>query len=292
MEAMRGATEAAAASEDVMAASEITAEAAGAPLILILGGIALAVAALVAVGYVLYRNWNTIWAGIKAVAKDVWDWIVGHWPLLLTILLGPIGLAAAEIIKHFSTIKQWAQDVWNWIVAAWHFLYNYLVAPFITALGWFASAWQAIYRFIVTPISTAVGWISGAINTVIGWFDPSKLLAGFDKITGIITAPFRAAFDAIADLWNGTVGSLSFHVPNWVPLIGGKGFDVPKIPKLAQGGLITKEGLVYAHAGEAIIPAPARTGPAVHIEHATFSSQLDIETFMRKTAWYLQTQRV
>lgn len=46
--------------------------------------------------------------------------------------------------------------------------------------------------------------------------------------------------DALNTLVKG-INKISFDVPDWVPLIGGKkfGFDIPKIPKLATGGLAT-----------------------------------------------------
>jgi hypothetical protein len=52
------------------------------------------------------------------------------------------------------------------------------------------------------------------------------------------------------------VGKLSFTVPGWVPGIGGKGFDVPDIPMLAQGGIVTSPTLaMIGEAGpEAVIP--------------------------------------
>ena len=60
-----------------------------------------------------------------------------------------------------------------------------------------------------------------------------------------------------AGLWNNTVGKLSFTVPNWVPGIGGKGFDVPDIPMLAEGGIVTSPTLAMIGEGrgpEAVIP--------------------------------------
>src|SRR5262249_184367 len=47
-----------------------------------------AIAALIAIGYVIYRNWSTIWAGIQAAIAAVWDWIKTYWPLLAGMLLG------------------------------------------------------------------------------------------------------------------------------------------------------------------------------------------------------------
>jgi hypothetical protein len=76
-------------------------------------------------------------------------------------------------------------------------------------------------------------------------------------VADVITAPFKAAFKAVAGLWNNTVGKLSFTVPNWVPGIGGKGFDVPDIPMLAEGGIVTSPTLAMIGEGrgpEAVIP--------------------------------------
>lgn len=79
------------------------------------------------------------------------------------------------------------------------------------------------------------------------------------KIAEIITAPYRLAFNGIADLWNNTVGSLSFKIPGWVPGIGGSGFDVPDIPHLARGGT--------AHAGQAHLVG--ESGPELFVPGMT-----------------------
>ena len=82
-----------------------------------------------------------------------------------------------------------------------------------------------------------------------------KATMGF--IADVITAPFKAAFRTVAWLWNNTVGKLSFTVPGWVPGIGGKGFNVPDIPMLADGGIVTGPTLAMIGEGrepEAVIP--------------------------------------
>jgi phage-related minor tail protein len=75
-------------------------------------------------------------------------------------------------------------------------------------------------------------------------------------VGNLISAPFKAAFRAVAWLWNNTVGKLSFKVPGWVPGIGGKGFDVPDIPMLAEGGIVTSAQLamIGERGPEAVIP--------------------------------------
>ena len=65
-----------------------------------------AVLALIAVGYLIYRNWGTIWGGIKRIVKAVFDWLKNNWPLLLAILTGPIGLAVLWIVDHWNGILE------------------------------------------------------------------------------------------------------------------------------------------------------------------------------------------
>ena len=53
-------------------------------------------------------------------------------------------------------------------------------------------------------------------------------------------------FEAIAAVWNNTVGKLAFTIPSWVPLLGGKSFAMPKI----GGGGGASGGLTSARAFE------------------------------------------
>jgi hypothetical protein len=67
---------------------------------------------------------------------------------------------------------------------------------------------------------------------------------------------YKAIFNGIATLWNNTIGKLSFEVPKWVPGLGGKGFEVPNIPMLAAGGIVTSPqlALIGEKGPEAVIP--------------------------------------
>jgi hypothetical protein len=53
-----------------------------------------------------FRNGvNAALRGVQAVVGAVVGWVKAHWPLLLTILLGPFGPAAVLIIKNLDKIK-------------------------------------------------------------------------------------------------------------------------------------------------------------------------------------------
>jgi len=222
--------------------------------------ITLAVAALIAGIILLAKNWDKVWSAILGWIKTVWGWIKTNWPLLLPILLGPIGIAAALIIRNIGTITGAFQAVWNWLKTTWSTVETAVTAPFKAAAAWFAGL-------------------------------PKTLGDIFVQVAAAIAAPFRYAFNAIAAVWNNTVGRLSFHIPSWVPKLGGKGFDVPNIPTFQTGGVMPHTGLALLHKGETVTPA-GRTGPVVVVEHAHFSDQLDVEAFMRKAAWVIQTQRI
>jgi len=114
-----------------------------------------------------------------------------------------------------------------------------LVAAFVLAYKnseTFRNAVHALFNGIKTGVIASVDFIKGYLNTVLGFY--------------------KGIFNGIASLWNNSIGKLSFTAPDWVPGFGGKGFSVPKIPMLAQGGIVTGPTLaMIGEAGpEAVIP--------------------------------------
>ena len=302
------------------------------PSALLILAIAAAVVLLGVAIYELWTHWSTIWAAIKAIIQDVWSWIVNNWPLLLDILFGPFGFIVGWIIQNWHAILDALVGVWAWVSSAWSALLGWLSAPFIAAWQWIVGVWNAaigffaglisgiaswfgrIFSIITAPFAQAWAWLSSTVSQVGAWFAavPGAIARALSGVFDAIIGPFKDAWHwvqnnvlgPIKGAWNGIAGALnavhiSIHVPDWVPVIGGKGFDwsMPHIPTLARGGLMTSSGLVYAHAGEVISPAPAsaagRNGPAVLIQGGvTLGTEVDVEAFARRLAWTLQTQRI
>ena len=283
---------------------------------------------------------SAVWKAIKLAVTDVWDWIKANWPLLLGILTGPVGLAAALIYKYWANIKAGLLAVWNWIKTTWSQVYGFLKTPVEAAINWIKGAWGAVtgaiggvvawikgtwnglYSALTGTISRIVSWVSGAwgsvtsavrgvvqtvegiFNGLVSWFTglPGRIsniaAHAFDGLTGAA----RGAINAVIGIWNAMAShtALNFSVggqkvgPVTLPKLDvHTGQLIPDIPRLAQGGLITQTGLILAHAGEAITPLPkGRAGEAVHIENAHFHEEADLEAFMRKAAWYIQTSRI
>jgi hypothetical protein len=123
---------------------------------------------------------------------------------------------------------------------------------------WVKNNWPLILAVITGPFGLAIAFVVKFKDDIMNMFSLiySGIKATMGFVADVISAPFKAAFRAVAWLWNNTIGKLSFKVPGWVPGIGGSGFDVPDIPMLAQGGIVTSPTLsMIGESGpEAVIP--------------------------------------
>ena len=178
-----------------------------------------------------------------SAATKVWTGVQAAFNLVMS--LNPIGLVIIAIAALVAVIV--------------------LIA---TKTTWFQKGW-----------SVAWGWIK---KVAVGFWDwlrelPAKIGAVFVKVAKFITAPWRAAFNFIADAWNNTIGSLRWTVPGWVPIIGGNTIQVPQLPKFHGGGTVPgapgSEMLAILQAGEHITPAGGNRPAELVIKSG--GSQLD-----------------
>lgn len=123
----------------------------------------------------------------------------------------------------------------------------------------FSNAWEKVKEiFAKIPewfsdiFKNAVKGIKGAFNGVKTW---SQNL--WNGIWNVIKTPINWIIDGINSLIDG-LNSLSIQIPDWVPFVGGQtwGVNIPKIPKLARGGIVDSgTPFIAGEAGaEAVIP--------------------------------------
>lgn len=170
---------------------------------------------------------------------NLWNAIEPGFTDALKILGVILGVTLIVALKAFLI---WA-DIFTSILGAW----IRLVAD---TIGWLGNLGGAV----INMVKTVFGWIEGLVKKFESL--PLGIKAAIITLTDVILGPFKIAFEGIAKLWNSTVGKLHFTIPKWVPGIGGKGWDVPDIPMLAEGGIVTQPTLaLIGEAGpEAVVP--------------------------------------
>jgi hypothetical protein len=152
--------------------------------------------------------------------------------------------AAMKIYNATLIIAKGVQMAFNFVMAANPITLVVialaaLVAAFVVAYKTsetFRNFIDGLFDAIKTGVTASVDFLKGYLNTVLGFY--------------------KGIFNGIAKLWNNSVGKLSFKAPDWIPLFGGKGFSVPKIPMLAEGGIVTSPTLamIGERGPEAVVP--------------------------------------
>jgi hypothetical protein len=202
---------------------------------------------------------ETIGAALLPIIEKVLPFLtqMGNWAsentaVFLTVA-GVIGGIAAAIVLVNGAMTAWAaattaftavQAAFNAVMALNPIVLivvgiGLLVAALVIAykkFDGFRAVVDSVFRFITGAVSGSIDLIKGYFSTVLGFY--------------------KTIFNGIASLWNNTIGKLSFKFPSFVPGLGGKGFDVPNIPMLAEGGIVNSATLaVIGERGpEAVIP--------------------------------------
>jgi hypothetical protein len=170
--------------------------------------------------------------------------------IVIAGLIGGIALAVLAVntaLKVYNAI----QVITNALTAVWNalLLANPITLVIIAVVALIAILAALYFKF--DGVRKIVDTVFDAITTGVKF--------SFDAIKTYFTAVlniYKSIFNGIASLWNNTIGKLSFEFPSWVPGLGGKGFSVPNIPMLAEGGIVTGPTLaMIGEAGpEAVIP--------------------------------------
>jgi hypothetical protein len=169
------------------------------------------------------------------------------------IIAGVIGGFSAAIIVANIAIK--AFTIASQIATAAQAAFNFVmsanpIALVIIGIVAFVAALVILYKRFET-VRNVVDTVFNAIKTGVT-VSLDFLTSYFNGVLNI----YKGIFNAIAKLWNGTVGKLSFSFPSWVPGFGGKGISVPNIPMLADGGIVTSPTLamIGERGPEAVVP--------------------------------------
>ena len=192
------------------------------------------------------------------VLQPVAKWAQENTTLFL-IIAGTVGGLAAAIVVANVAIKAWtiATQVATAAQAAFNFVMSANpIALVILGIVAFVAALVVLYKKFEV-VRTVVDTVFNAIKTGVT-VSLDFLTSYFEGVLNI----YKNIFNAIAKLWNNTIGKLSFKFPDWVPGFGGKGFSVPNIPMLAEGGIVNSPTLamIGEKGPEAVVPLNRNSG--------------------------------
>lgn len=238
------------------------------------------------------------------------------------IMTGPFGIAAAAvaaaallIYKNWDRIAPILQKIGDRFVEFWQTVKPQL-EPFIEFVEKIASYLKETFGPVVEEIFNFAGeFIVGTFDTIGVAID--ALLTMFEGIISFLSGVFKTdwesvwngckefvgtAFSGLADMVkvpinavisivNGAISkinSIHFTVPEWVPGIGGKGWEglnIPQIPSLAKGTDNWQGGIVQiSEKGGEIVDLPSGSRVYPHDESVQMARQEAKKNFSVKIA--------
>lgn len=84
----------------------------------------------IGVGHQIESVWDVIWNHLRGAVSTTLTWISAHWKLILGILLGPIVVVPALIVKYWNDIKAPFVAGYNFIIGVYHSIMNWVTSNF------------------------------------------------------------------------------------------------------------------------------------------------------------------
>lgn len=228
--------------------------------LLLIGDILITV--LTPILFVLWDAWCTVVDNIVKVTMSLW-----------TNCIAPVVKFLGECLKK---VIDGLREIWEaWkptiekIMGVVMLVWDTCLKPFVNWLGSsFIQAFRNIGNYIKPILDSLKTMFNGLIDFIVGvltgnwekaWQGIVNIFRGiFNGIESIAKKPINAIIKAI----NSMIGGLNkIKLPDWVPGFGGKGINIPKIPMLAQGGIVDKATLsiIGEQGSEAVVPLKNNT---------------------------------
>lgn len=213
---------------------------------------------------------NAIFSFLKTAVLAVINFVKQHWRLIITIILGPLGLVLSLVTKYWTQIKNYVMTavraVIDFVKKHWRLIITIVLGPLGLVVALVTKYWNKIKSFVTAAVKAVIGFvrrhwrliisiIGGPLGAVVAlvtkhWTSiRNKTTAFWNRIKSFLSnvldnvkRGFGRAVDGIARVWNGLRNAAKKPV-NFVIGIYNSGIR-PLVSKL--GGLIGKDpGLPY-----------------------------------------------
>lgn len=198
------------------------------------------------VGGVIGQFISFIDTSVKPIIEELFAFIV-------TTVLPQI---AQTFVEWGPTITGVIQIIWEIFQTVATAVMGIIQALMPTIQGLIGTGLETIK----TVVGGALTAIQGLLNVFAGIFtgDWSRVWEGvkgiFSGVWEAIKGIAKGAMNGIIDIINGLIGGLNkLKIPDWVPGVGGKGINIPLIPKFAKGTPRTPDTFIAGEKGAELI---------------------------------------
>lgn len=172
---------------------------------------------------------------------------------LVVAILKPIGELISNLLTPLITvisnlISFALKPLTNWWTILSDLLSGAVSAAFDTIMN-YVDTWKRVFSEFIDFIKNVfTGNWKGSWENVKNIFG-----AVFEGIKNGFKIPINFVIDGINAFIRGVN---NIEIPDWVPAVGGKSFNIAEIPRLAQGGVLERGqvGLLEGTGAEAVVP--------------------------------------
>lgn len=218
---------------------------------------------------------------IDALPTVISSIVTGLWNALPILLNGVIQMVSSIGSSVWTLLGGYAERLSGFFTGIWEG-----IKKIFSGVGnWFKNIFKGAFDGIKNVFGGISDWFKGV----------------FDKLASVVKAPVNLIIKGLNTLIDG-VNKISFDVPDWVPVIGGKkfGFNLKRIPLLAKGGVVDKPTpAIFGEDGaEAVVPLEKNTGWIQKIATnlydltVTAQSRSNIDNIVPKQSEVLQNQQI
>ena len=198
------------------------------------------------------------------IVQQIFSFIVST---VLPAIVSGVQFLAATITAVLSAVLPVVQTVFttirNIIQPIMQQILSVIQAVLPSVLAIFQNVFNTIggvVNGLATVLSGLIQFITGVFsgNWAQAWEGIKSVFSGaWDALTSIV----KGVINGIIGIINGAIAGLnSIKIPDWVPVVGGKGVNIPQLPTFARGTARTPSTFIAGEKGpELITNAPGMT---------------------------------
>lgn len=185
----------------------------------------------------------------------------GVFDMVFAAIRGIIERADKTICERVNNIREFFRNLGEWMEGTFGFKWKNVFETVKNVVKVFRDFMGPIINSLEVVFLGLTNFISGVFsnNWRRAWFGVRQIFEGIvSGLSHIFKAPLNFMIDGINKFLSG-IGKIK--IPDWVPGVGGKGFSIPRIPRLAKGGIVSASTIAnIGEAGtEAVIPLQRNT---------------------------------